>query len=319
MANRTHRCRYPRRAEKPWLPGLALFFVWVVGTAHADQRKYEIDKNPQTWSFVARWKDGNADAHVAKYTLPTSIIRQDLDTPLRFQKMEAAKYQARKINQYGKGIKGVDLKAKAQKGGRISWSASGRDRSKVKDALAGAKEVQDAALDEYLEDNGYVREGRRTISPDYAGHVVEYADDLAPVVDALGGPTDDPREFAEKALSFVQTIPYEHRAKRVNIYRRPLSLLGRNKGDCDSKTVLFLALLHQAYPDLPLAMVRIPGHAFGAVGFDPQRGDARFRRKGQRWVAVEPVGPGLRELGDLGRKSRWRVRFRLISVWMVEP
>ena len=41
----------------------------------------------------------------------------------------------------------------------------------------------------------------------------EYAAALAPVVAALWGRTGDPRVFADKALSFVQAIPYEQRAK----------------------------------------------------------------------------------------------------------
>jgi len=116
----------------------------------------------------------------------------------------------------------------------------------------------------------------------------------------------------------VQSIPYEQRAKVSDLYRRPLSVLGRNKGDCDSKTVLFLALMHEAYPDLPVAIVYRPGHAYAALGLERQRGDMRFREDGQVWVGVEPVGPAVRSIGEVRGKSRRRAKLGMVHLAVVE-
>ena len=82
-------------------------------------------------------------------------------------------------------------------------------------------------------------------------------------------------------------------------YRRPLSLLAKNKGDCDSKVVLFLAIVHKAYPEIPLAVLDVPGHAAAMIGMPPKGKEKAYRIDEQIWVPVEPVGPGLIPLGAL--------------------
>ena len=146
--------------------------------------------------------------------------------------------------------------------------------------------------------------GRKGIVPDHIRHVEEYTDELKPIVDALGGATKDPRIFGNKALAFVQNIPYEKRALVKDRYRRPLSLIGRNKGDCDSKTVLYLSLMKSAYPQMSVAVVYIKGHAFGALEIEPKKGDKVIRKDGKKYVAVEPVGPKVARMGKVGPKSR---------------
>jgi hypothetical protein len=275
--------------------------------ALAEQTGYDIEKGSQEWRVHARWTDAAGASHSARFALPTALVKQDLETPLKFKKGEASKAQAAAINDYGETLGGVKLEAKSS-GGAVSWSASGENKTKMKEAMEEAGHIADASLQAYLDDKGYT-EIDGAILPDHARHVDEYAPELAGVVSALGGPTGDPRDFAAAALAFVQNIPYEKRALISDLYRRPLSLLGRNKGDCDSKTVLFLAMMRQAYPDLPLAVVYIPGHAFGAIGVDEAGGDRTVVVDSQRFVAVEPVGPALQEVGELTGKSKRRARW----------
>jgi hypothetical protein len=284
-----------------WLLVLGLL---LSSTVEAAQTRHTLKKGAQKWTMTVAWEDAFGESQEAKFRLPTEEIRRDLDTPLKFKKREAGKEMARAVNRKMAGTPGVKVTARATRSGQVRISARGKSRKKLKAAMRKAEAERDAALERYLDRNGYTRLGRGII-PDHARHVQQYADDLKPVVRALGGATTDPRVFADKALSFVQSIPYEKRARISDLYRRPLSLLGRNKGDCDSKTVLYLSLLRAAYPDLPLAVVYIPGHAYGAVGLSPQRGDTKLRRKGQTWVGVEPVGPAVRPVGKLGGKS-WR-------------
>ena len=101
-------------------------------------------------------------------------------------------------------------------------------------------------------------------------------------------------------------------------YRRPLSLLGRNKGDCDSKSTLFLALMHQAWPDLPVGMVYIPEHAFVALGIEPERGDAKLEDEGRSWLLAEPVGPRTAPAGEVDKKSRRRARRGRVDLRVLE-
>ena len=284
--------------------------------ALAKQTRYDVEKGSQTWRFDAAWTDADGQKHSARFELPTSLVKQDLETPLSFKRGAASKHQAAAINAYAETLVGVELVARSS-GAKVTWEARGQRRDEMQAAMDAAERIAGESLREYLDEKGYT-EIDGAIMPAHARHVAEYAGDLAPVVAALGGPGADPRDFAAAALSFVQNIPYEKRAKVSDRYRRPLSLLGRNKGDCDSKTVLFLAMMRQAYPELPLAVVYIPGHAFGAIGVDAAGGDRTIRGGGQRFVAVEPVGPALQEIGELTGKSRRRARWGRYTIQVAD-
>jgi hypothetical protein len=143
----------------------------------------------------------------------------------------------------------------------------------------------------------------------------DYADDVRPVAVALGMVGADPRDGIATALGFVQSIRYEKKGRRVDAgFRRPLALLAADKGDCDGKTTLFLALVAAAWPDLPTAMVYIPRHAFAGVAVEPGRGESTFTRDHVRYVLAEPVGPALEPLGEGSRPSQQRVSLGLIEV-----
>ena len=285
-------------------------FSWLIlsSTAFSKQTNQSVNKNPEQWTFDIKWKDSSGKTHRAQFSLDTEIIKADIQEPLHFRPRKASQYQAQAINQWAKDLKGVKVKAKAR-GKKVRISASGKGINKVRKKLKKAKAIGKEAQKEYVIQNDYTYLKGKVV-PDHLKHVKAYSSDLSPLVAALGGPTENPRVFANKALSFTQVIPYERRGRKPDKYRRPLSMIGRNKGDCDSKTVLFLALMHEAYPQMPLAVVYIPGHAFGAIGISPQSGDLSFRSGGQQWVAVEPVGPALNPIGKVGRKSKRRVRVK---------
>ncbi len=282
-------------------------------TAAAEQRGFEATEGRREWTFDVKWTDEEGERQRAQFALPAAAVQADIDTPLRFQRSDAAKHAARAVRQYGNTLPNVKVKAKVSGKGALSISVKAPRRSRAKEVLARAGEIRDEAMDAWLVEHGYTRMGDAIVA-DHPRHVAEYADDVAPLVAALGGPTEDPRQFAATALGYVQSIPYQSRAKVSNAYRRPLLVVARNKGDCDSKSTLFLALMRSAYPDLPLAIAYIPGHAFTGLGIEPQRGDLTFRDDGQTWVVAEPVGPAMFAVGETKGKSRRRARWGMVDV-----
>jgi len=288
----------------------------AAGPAAAQQTNYSVKKGDSMWHFKVNWKDAEGERHEVNYALPTRYLKEDLEEPLKYKPRKAAKYVSKAVNEWAGTQRGVKIKAKINSEDGVDISGSGKDGDKLDAAMEAVEQVRDDAMERYLTQNGYTTLDDMII-PDHGLHVREYADDLAPLVNALGGPTDDPREFGALALSYVQSIPYEQRARVSDRYRRPLSILGRNIGDCDSKTVLYLAMMHQAYPELPLAMVYIKGHAYGALGVEAERGDRTFKADGQAWVGVEPVGPAVAAVGDLGKYSRRKSRFGRRNVQVV--
>jgi hypothetical protein len=282
-------------------------------SASAAQRSADITRGDPLWGFDIRWVDESGERQRAQFELPAELVRADLDEPLRYRKKDAARDAAAAVRELGQQYPNVDLRARVGDDGSLRISASGRSRARVKVVLAEAEAARDTAFASYNDDNGWsTLDGE--IIPDHTGHASRYASALSPVVAALGGPTADPRDFSEHALGFVQSIPYERRALVRDRFRRPLSVLGRNRGDCDSKSTLYLGLLRSAYPDLPLAMVYIPDHAFVALGLTPERGDHKLRSEGSIWVIAEPTGPAMFPIGEAGGRSQRRAAWRRVRL-----
>lgn len=278
------------------------------GAAHAQQLKWEVDKGGGAWAFNAVWKDSDGVRQQARFTLPADAIKEDLEQPLYQGLGQIQKVAIHDINTHDFG-KGVRCTAeKTSRGMSVRCKAS--TDAKLERAYAESQQILDDRQAKWLSRHGFIELDDGTILIDWAQHVRDYAAPLAPVVAGLGGPTPDPRDFARRALGFVQSIPYEQRGSKPDKYRRPLSILGRNRGDCDSKTVLYLALMHQAYPELGLGVVVIRGHAFGALALTPAAGDRTVKVNEARWVAVEPVGPALFDAGEVGRPSKRALRRR---------
>jgi hypothetical protein len=296
-------------------------FSWMtllVGAALAapatSQKNFEVVKGEQSWAFSYRWKDAAGDKLNVKFSLPTDAVEADRDEVTWLQRKEMNTAVAQDVRKWGKSQKGVKVKVNVENGG-VRTQVSG-DRSKAKAALKASEGVRDAAVDAWLSDNGFTRLGKN-ISFDHAGLAASYADELAPVAAALRADAPDDRVFVERALSFVQSIPYEARKKKGGDpgYRRPLALLSRNRGDCDSKSVLFLAMVRAELPEVPLSVIYVPEHALTGVGLEAASTDRTFKADGVTFVYAEPVGPALHPLGepaDANKKAGKKGEVRIV-------
>ena len=178
------------------------------------------------------------------------------------------------------------------------------------DVEAALREIQgnlEGFKEAYFRERLYRLGDNGLLYPDYATIAAIEAADLHAVADAVGRWTAglDRREALSRLLLFTQAIPYDALQQRTSEtgFLPPLQVLRQNRGDCDSKSVLFAAVAHLLYPDLPLALILIPDHAYLAVGIEPEPGDAALTYDGRRWTVAEPVGPRLLALGRLSEQS----------------
>ena len=153
----------------------------------------------------------------------------------------------------------------------------------------------DAVTDALLRERGLRLDGQR-IGIDYEGVADRAAGPLAGCTRALrwaAGRGAD-RRLLEVVLAFLQEIPYEQpsdpaRGPRNFGFYVPTEVLVGNHGDCDSKAVAFAALWRRV--DVPLVLVRVPGHMLLGVAVRPGPGE-RFVRLGNRYfVLCEVAGP----------------------------
>lgn len=267
------------------------------------QTRFDLVRAESAWTFSYAWRDADQARDHVEFRLPARALEADAEEQTWFPRRAMYEAVAQEVRRYGRSLHGVRLAVQIDHGA-IDIRASGA--GDVKGALDRALSVRDEATDAWLADHGFTRTEDGAVTFDHARFVVEYADDLAPVARALRAGTDTDRAFVERALSFVQSIPYEARKRKGGDpgYRRPLALLSRNRGDCDSKTVLFLAIVHAELPKLPLAVIYVPGHALAGVGLEREKGDKSFVEDGVRYLYAEPVGPAQNPVGVPRREDR---------------
>lgn len=255
------------------------------------------------WSFDYRWRDIDGERRRARFELTDRVVRADLRTPKRIS--------IERVNQEVAQL--INAQPPSRFGAKVTATVSGRsmrlrtqagDPATMRSSLERATRFQNQALRDAFEARGYLLTPGHRVLPDHCRHVADYARTMRPVVaKGMGGRRKKPRPFARHALGFVQSIPYELRALQQDRYRRPFAVLAKNKGDCDSKVVLFLAMMRHAWPKLRTAVVYVPGHAFCAVDLRPRDHEVGLPIRGRDWLAIEPVGPRLAGLGQLAQSS----------------
>lgn len=269
------------------------------------QRSFSLQVTDAVWTFEVAWTDAAGAKDRVGFSLPASVMQADREEETWLPRRELNEAAVRAVRQWAKERKGpAEVTAKVE-GGGVAIGVSG-PAGAAKDVLEKAAEVRDAAIDDWLAANAFFRMQSGDLSFDHARLAAEYADDLAPVATALREGTDSDRDFVARTLSFVQAIPYEAQKRKGGDpgYRRPLALLSRDRGDCDSKAVLFLGLLRAELPELPLAVVYVPGHALTGVGLPARDGDRTFEVDGTTFLYVEPVGPAQYPVGTPAKENR---------------
>lgn len=283
--------------------------------ALAGRVAFETHAGPRDQTFHHGWTDAAGKRHAVDFALPADAVARDLAEPLRLPLRELSRAEVAGVDAYARTVKGADVTAKARSGGRVTISVSSRDRSRLAAAMKGAEAARVGARDRYLEAHSWTLDGKGRMRPDHVRVAAGYADDVRPLAEALGMPGAEPRAGLAMALGFVQSIRYERRKRSKDAgFRRPLSLLAADRGDCDGKATLFLALARAAYPELPVAIVYIPDHAFVGVALAPEKGEHTFRGDGLRYVLVEPVGPAMSLIGDGTGRAKRRAMFGAIEV-----
>ena len=278
---------------------MVLFILLIAGLSWAEQVSHRVTKGKQTWRLEASWLQ-DLELQQISYALSASAVEADLQIPTRYTAGQLAKEVAAEVNAWARTVNSEEasITARGSGNGRLRLKAKGLDEALVGQLLHRARQEEQRAEQAILSAKGY-RKYSNGIAPDYSSLVGLYASELASLHAALAQP--NLRAHTERTLGFVQSIPYESR--RSISFRRPLALLAANAGDCDSKAVLFLALLRRAYANLPLTIVDIPEHVFVGVGISPQPGEQAIEVEGTTYVLMEPVGPGMTPIGELSSRS----------------
>ena len=140
----------------------------------------------------------------------------------------------------------------------------------------------------------------------------DYEKRMSIVSDAIRKKDLSDRELLEKALNFLQSIPYDTLQNRdlesFTGFLPAYSLLDKNIGDCDSKSVALLSIAKTLAPQIESIMVLIPKHAFLAFAVPAKLEDQTILYQGKRYVVAEVAGPAVLPLGQVGKTSESAIR-----------
>ena len=129
------------------------------------------------------------------------------------------------------------------------------------------------------------------------------------------------RELIGAVASFVQELEYklppEHRINEEGEKiltagaTMPLETLANQRGDCDTKSLLFASLV-RSIKLVDVIFVGVEDHLFAGIRINPSEGDHRIRYRGRGWVLIElsdswPIGRVPQNHLDIIRQGKYRV------------
>jgi hypothetical protein len=283
---------------------MLLSFLLSVQLARAADSSLKVVDDADGATVHARWEDANGKAREVRARLDRRDLSEARNHPLVFDLAPIYGDVAQDVRAWARR-EGHDLTVTV-KGEDLRMVAKADTRAAAKRILEEATGIRDAAFDRALPEHRLRRLARGGLTADHAGIARDASDDVADLARALADGTDDPRVFANRAISFVQSIPYKAGGDRG--LKLPLRVLELGSGDCDSKSTLFLALMRAAHPSVRTAIVYVPGHAFVGLDLPVHEGDDTATSGGRTWVLAEPVGPRVEKVGWASRKSRRLLR-----------
>ena len=167
---------------------------------------------------------------------------------------------------------------------------------------------------------GLYRLRGNTLLPDYARMISFYSNYTRPLYELLRRtvPGGSRNERIQTLMKFVQDIPYgippENDGDRViSGIIPPPQLFTEGWGDCDSKAVLFSAIMAHD-PDYEVIYLFVPKHMFSAVRGVPRPYQQYVTYRGKKYIIAETVGPGRPDYGRAGNEVYRRFRVEKIPI-----
>ena len=287
--------------------GLFLFSVH----ANAGQVSFvkELKHGVVRYNYV--WQNNSGETFTTNFGLYLNDVKKGLGEFQRFDERELKSLSKIKIQEFVKynAPFGVDASfdPKTEKITFRSTSSKGRVPPKKIDRFMERIEQEQQKINtEYFKERYYnYDQEKNAIRPAHGVIAKRYVNAMKPVAIALRQDVigKSSREVTNHVLNFIQSIPYDTledaRSSNGAGFQTPYGVIHDNKGDCDSKSVMFAAIMRNLFPYARIIVVYVPGHAL--VGFDYQKGreDYAVKIDGTTFVLAEPVGPKKVNLGHI--------------------
>ena len=153
----------------------------------------------------------------------------------------------------------------------------------------------------------------------YEKLVNESKDQTMPISKAFVGKhtKSSDRDMLSDIISFYQSIPYSTLDKNSIGFINTNEMISTNVGDCDSKSVSFMAGFKNIYPKKSAIIILINKHALVGFEIEPEENDKTISFNGRVYVLAEPVGPAIMGIGRISKYSELEIskrRFKIILI-----
>jgi len=271
-----------------------------------------------------RWRDHERHERQVAFTLTRQAIRDSEASFAEFSLEAMWRVVERDLRDEAERAGGrIDLRRTAD---GLRWTLEARDPAALEPLKRRVDERLARSKQDYLARHARRTVGERRILVDFAAATTALQAPLRALTKALGDVPDVPNDDRARvalALGFFQEIPYatlEDKQRQGGDFLPAPALLAQNRGDCDSKAVALAAVLRTFTRFRKLAVVTMPNHAILVVEMPAQAGDTTVRQAGRQYVALEPAGPALAPIGQVGPYTAKYLGglAREIEVWPLE-
>ncbi len=305
-----------------YLTALILLLLFVMPfEAESQQDHFFKSRYESGIEFDYQWRSADGLKQLT-FMLPYTDIDKLPNSAPAYNPALAQNYIHRSLLEYAKAIDPREAKILIKRSGSsLNMEVSGRYSEKVNEITETLGRKHDAAEAEYLYQNYYMpfknEMGQAAIKHNHLRYANESSHNISNIVNAikeqLNNPSN-PREFINFTLNWLQTIPYDTLEDRISSngsgFAAPRQLLLNNKGDCDSKSTFFLALVKSYNPKLSAEMIFLPNHALVGISVKANKADEKIMQNNLSYILAEPTGPAQYKLGEIAPSSKRAIRNR---------
>lgn len=282
---------------------------------NAGQLAFDRNDTGEAYQFSYQWTDAGMAVNDVAFSLDKAKVDALPLTQPNFRPELAQRYITVELlklaRTYDPRTARIDVR---QQKDQVLINVRSRSEDTAKQVLNVFEEAREDAYSQYLQEHYFTRYitpmNQKAVKPDHSRYVTENIDALIPLSQAFYDKVSkysDAREYLNLLLSWVQSIPYDTLEDRSESngsgFAPPFELLSKNRGDCDSKTVLTAALARAFLPTTDMAIVFLREHALLAIALPPLAGETTINAAGITYVLLEPTGPALFPFGKVADES----------------
>ncbi|GAB3031242.1 hypothetical protein [Bowmanella dokdonensis] len=298
---------------------------------HAQQLAFEKTETDTAIQLFYRWEDLQNQTHELGFSLDRQLINSQFQKLKSYQPHIAQRYMMIAMQKAAREVDPREVRVSVRKVGQeVQYQIKAQSPELLEQWTRRLARVEDEAFRDYLAINYYAPYenylGEEGVKVDHLRYAQESTLTLLPAANALYDKLMDnsqPRAYVNIMLGWLQSIPYDTLENRMvsrgTGFSAPAAVLIGNRGDCDSKTTLAVALLRSMLPNMGMVIIYLPGHALLGVQMSHRSQDALVRIEGLDYVLTEPTGPALLPVGEIAATSQAAIDGNMFTFEKIPP